>query len=321
MAQVTAIGELLIDFIPQGGGEDAPRFQAMPGGAPGNFAAAVRAYGVPSAIIAKVGEDAFGDLLLRAFTRCGVDTAGVVRESGAFTTLAFVTLDGDGERRFSFARKPGADTLLRPEECSDAVLRDARLVHFGSLSLCCDPVRAATAHVLEGARAAGKLISYDPNLRLPLWESADAARSAIFWGLGRADIVKISDEEVRFLWDCGEEEGASRILREYGAGLVFVTCGGRGCYFAAPGAAGWVSAPAVRPIDTTGAGDIFFGAAVSRLLRREGGPLAGLTRGELAAVARFACAAASLSTQRHGGIGSIVPEGEVLAALATCEGE
>ena len=315
MLDITALGELLIDFVPAPGSTpDEPLLKAMVGGAPGNFAAAAQAYGARSAIIGKVGQDAFGDLILRRLGELGVETRGVVRDGSAFTTLAFVTLSADGERAFSFAREHGADTRLAPEECDLSLIDEARLFHFGTLSLTHESARAATETAIRRARARGKLISCDPNLRLPLWHSPEEAKERMLWALEQTDIVKISDDEVRFLFGCGPEEGAERILAR-GPRLVFVTLGPEGCCFAAGTIRGRTANPAVRPVDTTGAGDIFFGAAVSRILRL-GKPPEALTEGDLRGVTAFACTAAALSTQRYGGIASIPPEGEVLAALA-----
>ena len=316
MLDVTAFGELLIDFVPAPGSTpDEPLLKAMVGGAPGNFAAAAQAYGAHSAVIGKVGQDAFGDLILRRLGELGMETRGVVRDGSAFTTLAFVTLSAAGERTFSFAREHGADTRLAAEECDYSLIDEARLFHFGTLSLTHEPIRSATEAALKRARVQGKLVSCDPNLRLPLWHSPEEAKARMLWALEQADIVKISDDEVQFLFGCGPEEGAERILRDCGPQLVFVTQGAQGCCFASGAARGRTANPAVRPVDTTGAGDIFFGAAVSRLLRL-GKPLEALTEGDLRGVTAFACAAAALSTQRYGGIASIPPEAEVLRLLA-----
>lgn len=160
----------------------------------------------------------------------------------------------------------------------------------------------------------GKLLSFDPNLRLPLWPDADAAKTQILWGLRQADIVKISDDEVRFLWGCGPEEGAARLLADFGVRLAMVTCGPKGCLLQNAGAAVRVAAPRVLPVDTTGAGDIFGGSAVSRLLQLGRAPEA-LTEDELTAIGRFAATAASLSTQYPGGISAIVPEETVLRCM------
>lgn len=312
---VVALGELLIDFTAQGAGADGyPLMAAHPGGAPANFLAAIARLGGRTALLSKVGADAFGTMLTGTLREVGVDTRGVVVAEDAFTTLAFVTLDAHGERSFSFARKPGADTQLRFDELDLSLLDEARLLHFGSLSLTQEPVRSATQQAAAYAAAHGKLLSFDPNLRLPLWPDAEAAKTQILWGLRQADIVKISDDEVRFLWNCGPEEGAARLLADFGVRLAMVTCGPKGCLLQNAGAAVRVAAPRVLPVDTTGAGDIFGGSAVSRLLQLGRAPEA-LTEDELTAIGRFAATAASLSTQYPGGISAIVPEETVLRCM------
>lgn len=158
-----------------------------------------------------------------------------MRDPSVFTTLAFVTFGPGGERAFSFARKPGADTQLRFDELDLSLLDEARLLHFGSLSLTQEPVRSATQQAAAYAAAHGKLLSFDPNLRLPLWPDAEAAKTQILWGLRQADIVKISDDEVRFLWGCGPEEGAARLLADFGVRLAMVTCGRRAACCRMPG--------------------------------------------------------------------------------------
>ena len=249
-----------------------------------------------------------------ALAQAGIRTEGIVRDPSVFTTLAFVTFGPGGERAFSFARKPGADTQLRFDELDLSLLDEARLLHFGSLSLTQEPVRSATQQAAAYAAAHGKLLSFDPNLRLPLWPDADAAKTQILWGLRQADIVKISDDEVRFLWGCSPEEGAARLLADFGVRLAMVTCGPKGCLLQNAGAAVRVAAPRVLPVDTTGAGDIFGGSAVSRLLQLGRAPEA-LTEDELTAIGRFAATAASLSTQYPGGISAIVPEETVLRCM------
>lgn len=232
-----------------------------------------------------------------------------------FTTLAFVTLDATGNRSFSFARKPGADTCLRPEEVNTALLDDCKVFHFGTLSLTGEPARTATRDAVAYAKAHEKLISFDPNLRKPLWDSEDAAKEQIEWGLRHADIVKISDEEIEFLWGISPEEGAQKLLNEYGVKLVYATLGLKGCHVAnANGSAEMASPSGIHVVDTTGAGDIFGGSAMSQFLRLGKAPEA-LTVEEMTAVTRFACCAASLSTQTHGGITSVVEEAQVRAIL------
>lgn len=315
MIDVAALGELLIDFVPaEGSRAEEPLLKGMAGGAPGNFVAAAQSYGLQSALIGKVGGDAFGDLLLRTFRELGVETRGIVQDDEVFTTLAFVTLSERGERTFSFARKPGADTCLTVEECDFSLIDEARLFHFGALSLTHEPSRSATKAAIVRAKGGGKLISFDPNLRPALWNCPEDARKQMLWGMEQADIVKISDDEVEFLLGCNEREGADLLLKQYGIKLVFVTLNSRGCYFSNGGVSGYVSAPAVFPVDTTGAGDIFFGAAIGKVLRLDKG-VDFLTEQELRQIVSFACGAASLSTQKHGGIASIPSEAEVQTAI------
>ena len=317
MFDVTALGELLIDFAPKS--VDAagyPTLAANPGGAPGNFLAALNRYGCSVAMIGKVGEDMFGRLLLNTLREAGIETRGVIVDPDQFTTLAFVSLDENGNRDFSFARKPGADTCLEAGEMDAELIENARVFHFGTLSLTNDPARDATHRAVAMAKAAGRLISVDPNLRKPLWPSEEAAKAAIEWSLRQADIVKISDEEIEFLWGLTPEEGAKKLLDEYGVSLVYATLGPKGCYAANRQAAVTVDSPkGLNVIDTTGAGDIFGGSAMSRFLRLNKQP-GDVTEAELRDIVTFACTAASLSTQKHGGISSVPSEAEMLSRIA-----
>ena len=316
MKDVVALGELLIDFAPVSADEAGyPTLKAQPGGAPGNFLAALQKYGCTTALIGKVGDDAFGHLLVNTLDTLGIGTAGVVKDPAVFTTLAFVTLDATGNRSFSFARKPGADTCLRPEEVDTALLDEGKVFHFGTLSLTGEPARSATRAAVAYAKEHGKLVSFDPNLRKPLWDSEEAAKEQIEWGLHQADIVKISDEEIEFLWGISPEAGAQKLLTEYGVRLVYATLGPKGCHVANRNGSAQVASPSgIHVVDTTGAGDIFGGSAMSQFLRLNKAP-EDLTVEEMTAVTRFACCAASLSTQTHGGISSVVPEENVRAIL------
>lgn len=313
MIDVVALGELLIDFTCTGtDGEGYPTLAAHPGGAPANFLAALSRFGAGTALLGKVGADAFGKLLTATLQKSGIETRGLVTDHDTFTTLAFVTLDETGDREFSFSRKPGADTRLRFEELDLSLVDEAKAFHFGSLSLTDEPARSATYKAVEYAKSKGKLISYDPNLRKPLWNNLDAAREQILWGLAQADVVKISDEEVDFLFGLDPEAGAAHILTHFGAKLVFVTCGAKGCFFQNGKAAGHVPAlSGIRVVDTTGAGDIFGGSALWKLLQTGKAPDA-LDEDELRDAAAFACAAAGLSTTRPGGISSIPKPEDVL---------
>ena len=315
MYDVIALGELLIDFASKS--VDAagyPTMAANPGGAPGNFLAALNAYGAKTAFLGKVGDDTFGHLLLGTLNQAGIETKGIVVDPDVFTTLAFVTFDDKGDRSFSFARKPGADTQLRWEEVDKSLIDETKVFHFGTLSLTDEPVRTTTQKAVAYAREQGKLITYDPNLRKPLWKSEEEAKEQILWGLYQADVVKISDEEVEFLWGCSPEDGADKLLNEYGVGLAMVTLGPKGCYPKTANAVCNAPGPKVSPIDTTGAGDIFGGSAVSRLLELNK-PLAELTAEDLAYIGYFATTAASLSTEFSGGIPSIQDKAIVLERM------
>lgn len=316
MIDVTALGELLIDFTCLStDGEGYPTMAAHPGGAPANFLAALSKFGARTALIGKVGTDSFGRMLTETLKGAGIETRGLVAAEDVFTTLAFVTLDSTGNREFSFARKPGADTCLSFEEIDLSVIDEAKVFHFGTLSLTDEPARSATRKAVAYAKSKGKLITYDPNLRKPLWKDLTVAKEQLLWGLGQADVVKISDEEVEFLFDLGVEEGAKHILNNYGVKLVFVTCGADGCFFSNGKASGKVpSLKGISVMDTTGAGDIFGGSAVWKLLQLGKAPEE-LTEAELREVTAFACTSAGLSTTKSGGISSVPEYEQVLAAL------
>ena len=317
MYDVIALGELLIDFAAKS--TDAagyPTMAANPGGAPGNFLAALNAFGAKTGFLGKVGDDAFGHLLLGTLTQAGIETKGIVVDPTVFTTLAFVTFDDKGDRSFSFARKPGADTQLRWEEVDKSMIDDTKVFHFGTLSLTDEPCRTTTQKAVAYAKSKGKLITYDPNLRKPLWKSEEEAKEQILWGLLQADVVKISDEEVEFLWNCSPEEGAEKLLKEFGVSLAMVTLGPKGCLLQTANAICSAPGPKVSPIDTTGAGDIFGGSAVSRLLELDK-PIAQLTEEDLAYIGYFATTSASLSTEHSGGIPSIQEKSVILERMKT----
>ena len=306
MYDVIALGELLVDLAERSKDEAGyPTLAANPGGAPGNFLAALSAYGKKTAFLAKVGDDTFGRLLVGTMQRAGIDGRGIRIDPDTFTTLAFVTFDAHGDRSFAFARKPGADTQLRWDEIDPAMLDETHVFHFGSLSCTDEPARSATQSAVAYARAHGKLVTYDPNLRKPLWNDLNEAKEQMLWGLRQADVVKISDEEVEFLFGLGVQDGAQYILDHYPVKLVFVTCGADGCWFQNRNAGGHVdSLKDIKVVDTTGAGDIFGGSAVWKLLQTGKRP-EDLDEAELTQIVSFACRAAGLSTTKHGGISSV----------------
>lgn len=318
MIDVAALGELLIDFTcAQVDDEGYPTMQAHPGGAPANFLAALSRFGCKTAMLGKVGKDAFGSMLTATLHARGIDTRGLVQDESVFTTLAFVTLDATGNRSFSFARKPGADTCIRFEELDLSIIDDCRVFHFGTLSLTNEPARTATYQAVEYARTHGKLITFDPNLRKPLWANLEEAKEQMLWGLSHGDVVKISDEEVEFLFGLNPADGAQYILDHFDVRLVFVTCGPQSCYFQNRKCSGWIpSLSGIQVVDTTGAGDIFGGSAVYGILQ-ENTPPEDLTQDKLSAIVRFACAAAGLSTTKAGGISSVPSFSDVIAAMKT----
>ncbi len=315
MIDVVALGELLIDFATLTVDEDGyPTMAAHPGGAPANFLAALTKFGAKTALLGKVGTDAFGKMLTGTLKKAGIETRGIITADNVFTTLAFVTFDEHGDRAFSFSRKPGADTRITFEELDHSLIDEAKIFHFGTLSLTDEPARTATYKAVAYAKGKGKLITYDPNLRKPLWSDLAEAKKQLIWGLTQADVVKISDEEVTFLFDLGVEEGAKYILDHFPVKLVFVTCGADGCYFRNSMAEGHV--PSLKNIsvkDTTGAGDIFGGSAIWKLLQYGTDP-ATTEEAALGDIATFACISAALSTTKSGGISSVPEYEDVLAA-------
>ncbi len=319
MLKAVSAGDLLIDFNTVS--VDAlgyPALQANPGGDVGNYIAVMSRFGADAHFIGKLGNDAFGHLILKTLKDIGVNTSGIVVTDDAFTTLAFVTLDETGDREFSFARKPGADILLSFDEVDLSILDGADVFHISSVGMTDEPSRTALRKMAEYAKGKGILISYDPNLRLPLWKSEEEARQQMLWGLSIADVVKIGEEEIDFIYGfgCSPEEGAERILAlNDNLSLVFATCGAEGCYYNNRSAKGFVPAMSgIKVIDTVGAGDIFGGSAMYRLLSL-GKKVETLGKDELDDIVSFACAAAGLSTTKHGGIPSIPSLEEVERAM------
>ena len=313
---VVALGEVLIDFTSKGvDAQGYPTLEAHPGGAPANFLAALGKFGAKTVLMGKVGNDAFGKLLLSTLEKAGIGTQGMVVDDNVFTTMAFVTLDEKGDRTFSFARKPGADTQLCFEELDLSLIEACKVFHFGTLSLTDEPARTATCKAVAYAKEMGKLVSFDPNLRKPLWKDLEDARMQMLWGLQQADVVKISDEEVEFLFGMDPVQGAAHILENYEAALVFVTCGADGCYFSNGKAKGHVPGlQGLQVVDTTGAGDIFGGSALWKMLGLGVAPQ-NLTEVQLRDIVSFACTSASLSTTLPGGISSVHPLEEVLRRM------
>lgn len=212
---VTALGELLIDFTENGVSvQGNPIYEANPGGAPCNVLAMLTKLGRKTAFIGKVGQDIFGNRLKEILAEMGIDISNLIMDEEARTTLAFVETFPDGDRDFSFYRNPGADMMLREEEVHEDLLQDTTIFHFGTLSMTHEEVRRATKKAMEEAKAAGAVISFDPNLREPLWKSLEDARQQVAYGLSKCDVLKISDNEIQ--WFTGEKDydAGIRKLRE-----------------------------------------------------------------------------------------------------------
>lgn len=303
MFDVVALGECLIDFTPSG--TDAmgmPLYSQNPGGAPANVLAMYARLGGKTAFIGMVGRDGFGQFLRQALTEAGIDVSGLGQTEACHTTLAFVHLDGEGDRSFSFYRKPGADLMLRREDVDPELLSHCGVFHFGSLSLTGEPSRSATLWAAETARRAGALISYDPNYRPLLWDSEGQAAEEMRRALPLADVVKVSEEEMTLLTGETDLERGAGKLADQGAALVLVTRGAGGAYFRAPGGRGLVRAYPVEARDTTGAGDAFLGAMLWRLRGRRAVGLAAIGQSEWEEHVAFANAAGALTATRRGAI-------------------
>lgn len=297
---IVAIGEVLIDLTQKG--TDAlgiPQFAANPGGAPANLAVAARRLGAETAFVGKIGNDSFGSFLRSVLEENQVDTTGLIVDEKEHTTLAVVSVDPTGERSFSFYRDPSADVNLRAEEIPAQLLRDTRILHFGSVSLTAEPSRSATLYAAKTARENGCLVSYDPNYRGSLWHSEDEAIAQMKAALPYCDILKISDEELPLLTGTTDPVEGTKALADLGIRLIFVTLGANGAFFRYGNEIGSVPGIKVQVGDTNGAGDTFFGAALSKLVHED---LDSLTAARLTEIAAFANKAASITTSRHGAI-------------------
>lgn len=313
---VAALGELLIDFTHNGASAQGnPFYEANPGGAPCNVLAMLAKLGKRTAFIGKVGDDQFGHFLRQVGLEAGISMDGLVVDTHSHTTLAFVKMAENGDRDFSFYRDPGADALLTPDEVPEDIIAGSKIFHFGSLSLTGEPVRSATQKAVALARAEGCILSFDPNLRPPLWGSLEQAREQISWGLAQCDVLKISDDELLFL--TGERDfdaGAAKLNAQFpNIQLVNVTAGAQGSISYYQGLR--VFQPGLSlggVIETTGAGDTFCACVLNFLLEHG---LEQRTSEDLSRMLRFANAAAYLVTTRRGAIRSMPEPEQVLALL------
>ena len=313
---VVALGELLIDFTENGtSAQGNPVFEANPGGAPCNVLAMLRKLDRCCAFVGKVGNDMFGQQLKAVAEEAGIDMSGLRMDDTVHTTLAFVKTYEDGDRDFSFYRNPGADMMLTEDELPMDMIRDTRIFHFGTLSMTHEGVRQATRAAVLAAKQAGAIISFDPNLRPPLWDSLNEARAQMLWGLSQADVVKIADNEIEFLTDTSDYDKGARLLRERfpGIRLLNVTAGANGSYAFCGDRKTFVPSFLLGgTIETTGAGDTFCASVLDFVLTHG---VDGLSRDDLKAMLRFANAAAYLVTTRRGAIRSMPQRQQVEAIL------
>lgn len=311
---VTALGELLIDFTENGlSSQGNPLMEANPGGAPCNVLAMLSKLGHSTAFIGKVGGDMFGRRLRKVVADVGVDTSGLVEDPTVNTTLAFVHTLEDGDRDFSFYRNPGADMMLTEEEIKEDLIRDCRIFHFGTLSMTSEGCRKATEKAIALAEKAGALLSFDPNLREPLWDSLETAKERILYGLEHCDVLKISDNEIA--WLTGEQDyvrAAKQLKAEYKIPLVLVSLGKEGSMAFSDSARAEVPAYRVETIETTGAGDTF-GACVLHYILEKG--FRDYGKEELQEMLRFANAAAAIVTTRKGALCVMPDKAEIEALL------
>ncbi|MGE5577178.1 MAG: PfkB family carbohydrate kinase [Syntrophothermus sp.] len=338
MPDFIALGEILVDLVSTKSGAslaETPGFQKAAGGAPANVAVGLSRLGVSTGFIGKVGADEFGSYLISVLAEDGVDTSRIVREAKAKTGLAFVAVSESGEREFLFYRNPGADMLLSPRDLEVAYIRSAQAFHFGAVSLISESSRLATHRAVDVARGNGLLISFDPNLRLTLWDTESQARLQIDAALKMADVIKMSQSEMEFLTGTSSPEDGCRILSKSGARLVVITLGKEGCFFAHSSGSGYVPALRVKPVDSTGAGDGFMAGLLWQILEakqaadaktgatfweRKDKPansfLSSLSHERLEEICRVANVVGALVTLERGAIPALPSREKVLAALA-----
>ncbi len=314
---VVALGELLIDFTENGiSSQGNPVFEANPGGAPCNVLAMLRKLGKRCAFIGKVGEDMFGQQLKTVAEQAGIDMSALLMDRDVHTTLAFVKTFPNGDRDFSFYRNPGADMMLREDELPLEMIRSARIFHFGTLSMTHENVRAATKTAVLTAKKADAMISFDPNLRPPLWNSLEEAREQMAWGLSQCDVLKISDNEIEFLTGTDDfDKGVDAIWKQWpGIRLINVTAGPGGSYAYVRGNRVFVPGFLLGgTIETTGAGDTFCASVLNFILEHG---LDSLNGEDLKEMLRFANAAAYLVTTKKGAIRSMPERAQVETLLS-----
>lgn len=320
MKKIISIGEALIDFIPHEKGvalKDVNNFLRVAGGAPLNVAAAVAKLGGKSQMLTKLGMDGFGDHILEEVKPLGVDISKVLRTKEANTALAFVSLKEDGERDFSFYRNPSADMLLNESEIDEDVFKDEGILHFCSVSLIDAPIKEAHRKAIEFAKKHNCLISFDPNVRLPLWESKEACREAILEFLPLSNIVKISDEELEFITGISDETEALNFLMQGDVEVIIYTKGTNGAEFITKDRKVFSSSFKVEAQDTTGAGDSFIGSFLYQIAEENNTleSLVTLEEEKIKEILTFSNATAALTVCKRGAIGALPNKDEVLALI------
>lgn len=318
---VAALGELLIDFTMNGTSPQGnPLFEANPGGAPCNVLSMLQRLGKRTAFIGKVGEDAFGKMLCDEAAGQGIDMRNLVMDKEVPTTLAFVHTAADGDRSFSFYRSPGADMMLREEEVDISILQDTKIFHFGSLSMTDMEVEKATKMAVQTAKEAGALISFDPNLRPPLWKSLDTAKEKIAYGISQCHILKISDDEIEFFTGTRDiDEGAAKIQKEFNTPLICATMGklGSRAYYNSELRVECEPFLCKDTIETTGAGDTFMACVLNMVLEHG---LDKLDSSKLYEMLEFANAAASIITTKKGALKVMPSKNDVLNLIQERKG-
>ncbi len=317
MYDVVALGELLIDFSPAGLSEHGNYlFEQNPGGAPANVLVACNRSGQTGAFIGMVGDDRFGSYLRDILIQNQIGVDGLKFSGTVNTTLAFVHLDQNGDRSFSFYRKPGADTMFTINDLKFPLIDSCKIFHFGSISMTHEPSRTTTIKAVEYAKAKGKLISYDPNYRPSLWDCPQQAVQQMRAGVAFADVLKVSDEELMLLTECDCIEAGAQKLLESGVQLICVTLGAKGCFYAHRHGTGYVPTYDVKVVDTTGSGDSFTGALLSRLLQGQQ-DIARLDSPQLEQIMDYANAAGALCAAGRGAIPSIPVNAQILQCQKT----
>ncbi|PFO00916.1 carbohydrate kinase [Bacillus sp. AFS076308] len=313
MFDVTALGEVLIDFTPAGKSESGEvQFERNAGGAPANVLAALAKLGKKTAFIGKVGNDQFGHYLHSALGKNGINTKGLVFSNEINTTLAFVHLDEQGDRSFSFYRNPGADMMLKEQEVNLELLDHTRIFHFGTISMTHEPAASATLMAIKYAKEKGQLISFDPNLRVNLWGDLSRAKEMFTIGLGYANVLKISEEELDFISGTKDpDKGTAYIYDQFHTELIFVTMGGEGCFYRLGEKVGKCSGYEVVSIDTTGAGDAFLAGILYQLIEKNQS-LSDLSLNDVEEMASFANAVGALATTKKGAISAMPSVEEII---------